>query len=187
MTPADCDRGPAKRCPTGRADEAHRLTRHVDRLYRAALAMCGSPQDAEDLTREAYARTLSGRRLPPRSGELHELFHALRGAFATSHPRASRPAAGSAAFGSAAAEGPGPNSGPGSRPGVHEVYATVAYLPETMRETLVAVDVLGLTHQQAARALGVTEETIASRLLRARTGLAADLIAVASRPASVTP
>jgi RNA polymerase sigma-70 factor, ECF subfamily len=161
------------------------LARHVDRLYRAAWAMCGSPQDAEDLTREAFAHALSRRRLRPRSDELHELFHSLRGALRSSRRRASRRAAGSAAFGSAAAEGPGPGRGAVSARAVHELYASVAHLPQTMREALVAVDVLGLTHQQAARMLGVTEETVAARLLRARTVLAADLIAVSSGPAAV--
>jgi RNA polymerase sigma-70 factor, ECF subfamily len=185
VTRADSERGPATSCPGGRADEAHPLTRHVDRLYRAAWAMCGSSQHATDLTREAFARALSGRRLPARNDELPELFHALRGAVASSRRRASRRAAGSAAFGCTAAEGPAPGTGAVSGPGVHEVYASVAHLPQTMREALVAVDVLGLTHQQAARALGVTEETIAARLLRGRTELAADPIAVSSGPAPV--
>jgi DNA-directed RNA polymerase specialized sigma24 family protein len=34
---------------------------HIDRLYRAAWALCGSREDAEDLVQETYARVL-GRR-----------------------------------------------------------------------------------------------------------------------------
>ena len=34
---------------------------HLDRLYRAAWALCGSREDAEDLVQETYARVLSKR------------------------------------------------------------------------------------------------------------------------------
>ena len=36
-----------------------RLGDHLDRLYRAAWALCGSRQDAEDLVQETYARVLA--------------------------------------------------------------------------------------------------------------------------------
>ena len=32
---------------------------HIDRLFRAAWALCGSRQDAEDLVQETYARVLA--------------------------------------------------------------------------------------------------------------------------------
>ena len=34
------------------------LTQHVDRLYRAAWALCGSREDAEDLVQETFTRVL---------------------------------------------------------------------------------------------------------------------------------
>jgi RNA polymerase sigma-70 factor, ECF subfamily len=40
-----------------------RLGDHLDRLYRAAWALCGSREDAEDLVQETYARVLSRPRL----------------------------------------------------------------------------------------------------------------------------
>jgi RNA polymerase sigma-70 factor (ECF subfamily) len=33
--------------------DPHRLGDHVDRLYRAAMALCGDPHDAEDLVQDA--------------------------------------------------------------------------------------------------------------------------------------
>ena len=36
---------------------------HLDRLYRAAWALCGSREDAEDLVQETYTRVLSKRRM----------------------------------------------------------------------------------------------------------------------------
>src|SRR5262245_42120190 len=36
-----------------------RLGDHVDRLFRAAWAMCGSREDAEDLVQETYAKVLA--------------------------------------------------------------------------------------------------------------------------------
>jgi DNA-directed RNA polymerase specialized sigma24 family protein len=53
-----------------------------------------------------------------------------------------------------------------------------------MRLAVVAVDILGLTHRQAARALRVREETITTRLFRARTRLAAGLLAPAAQAAA---
>ncbi|MDX6661124.1 MAG: hypothetical protein QOJ55_1946, partial [Solirubrobacteraceae bacterium] len=32
---------------------------HFDRLYRAAWALCGSREDAEDLVQDTYARVLA--------------------------------------------------------------------------------------------------------------------------------
>jgi hypothetical protein len=43
--------------------EAARLPDHLDRLLRSALALCGSPHDAEDLVQETFARVLRRPRL----------------------------------------------------------------------------------------------------------------------------
>jgi hypothetical protein len=51
---------------------------------------------------------------------------------------------------------------------MQELYATIAALPEDFRLALVAVDVLGLSYREAARALRVREATITTRLFRAR-------------------
>ncbi len=55
---------------------------------------------------------------------------------------------------------------------LQSVYAAVAELPLPLRETLVAVDVVGLSYRQASVALGVKTGTIMSRLYRARNAVA---------------
>ena len=55
---------------------------------------------------------------------------------------------------------------------LESVYAAVAELPPALRETLVAVDIVGLSYRQAADALGVKQGTIMSRLYRARNAVA---------------
>ena len=56
-----------------------------------------------------------------------------------------------------------------------ELYGLIAELPNPFRETLVAVDVVGLSYREAARALRVREATITTRLYRARQRLARSL------------
>lgn len=55
------------------------------------------------------------------------------------------------------------------------MLAALAKLPEPYRETLVAVDVAGLSYAEAARALGVRQGTVMSRLHRGRDQLARGL------------
>ncbi len=49
-----------------------------------------------------------------------------------------------------------------------ELYAAVAALPDAFRDVLVAVDVAGLSYEEAARALRIRKGTVMSRLYRAR-------------------
>jgi RNA polymerase sigma-70 factor (ECF subfamily) len=52
------------------------------------------------------------------------------------------------------------------------VYDALRSLTEPLREAVVAVDVVGLSYRDAARALGVKEGTIMSRLHRGRSQIA---------------
>ena len=58
-----------------------RLGDHLDRLYRAAWALCGSREDAEDLVQETYARLLSKPRFLRNEDDLGYLLRALRNTF----------------------------------------------------------------------------------------------------------
>ncbi len=58
-----------------------------------------------------------------------------------------------------------------------ELYAAISSLPEDFRDALIAIDVVGLSYREAARALRVREATITTRLHRARQRVARTLSA----------
>src|SRR6201999_1285062 len=65
---------------------------------------------------------------------------------------------------------------------VSEVLEAVAELPEDFRMALVAVDILGLSYGEAAKALDTREGTITTRLYRARQRIASQLSDEATAP-----
>ena len=144
------------------------LAQHVDRMYRAAWALCGSREDAEDLVQETFARVLSRPRVLRGEDELYYLMRALRNTFYTTRRTASRRPATGATLDDVVAADPRPMGRPERAIEVQELYGAIARLPEDFRLALVAVDVLGLSYREAARALKTREATITTRLFRAR-------------------
>jgi RNA polymerase sigma-70 factor, ECF subfamily len=164
------------------------LTQHVDRLYRAAWALCGLREDAEDLVQETFARVLSRPRVLHGDDELYYLMRVLRNTFLTGVRTASRRPVTAAAIEDVVAADPRPTNRPEQAYEVQEIYATIAELPEPFRLALVAVDVLGLSYSEAARALHVREATLTTRLFRARKQIAERLtVAEAPKRASSSP
>jgi RNA polymerase sigma-70 factor, ECF subfamily len=151
------------------------LTKHVDRLYRAAWALCGSREDAEDLVQETFTRVLARPRNVKAGGDRAYLMSALRNTFLTGRRTASRRPVTVAELEDVVTADPRPMGRPEQAFEVQEVYATIAELPESFRLALVAVDVLGLSYREAARALRVREATLTTRLFRARKQVAARL------------
>jgi RNA polymerase sigma-70 factor, ECF subfamily len=145
-----------------------RLGDHLDRLYRAAWALSGSREDAEDLVQETYARVLSRPRLLRNEDDLGYLLRALRNTFLNEQRTRSR---------RLRAE-PLPDQmdlvadrgavQPEAALEARELYAAIAALPDDFRDVLVAVDVTGLSYKEAAKALKIREGTVMSRLFRAR-------------------
>jgi RNA polymerase sigma-70 factor (ECF subfamily) len=149
------------------------LTRHTSRLYRAAWALCGSREDAEDLVQETFVRVLARPRLlRDEEAELAYLLRVLRNTFLTGRRDASRRPVASATLEDVVAADPRPTLAPDQAREVAEVYEAIAELPEHFRLALVAVDLIGLSYREAARAVGVREETVTTRLFRARRLLA---------------
>ena len=151
---------------------------HFDRLYRAAWALCGSREDAEDLVQDTYARVLARPRVVRSDDDLGYLLRVLRNTFVSSRRTAARrpqmaPGAEPEALDlpdqrRAAAE-------PAVAAEAREVYRAISELSDDFRDALVAVDVAGLSYTEAARALKVAEGTITSRLFRARRQVALTL------------
>jgi RNA polymerase sigma-70 factor, ECF subfamily len=144
------------------------LTLHVDRLYRAAWALCGSREDAEDLVQDTFARVLAKRRVLRGDDELAYLLRVLRNTFFSSRRTANRRPMTVATLEDVAVADPQPTSQPEEALDVQELYAAIARLPEDFRLALVAVDILGLSYREAARTLKAREATITTRLFRAR-------------------
>ena len=144
-----------------------RLGDHLDRLYRAAWALSGSREDAEDLVQETYARVLSRPRLLRNEDDLGYLLRALRNTFLNRRrPRAAGSAPSRCPTRSTSS--PIPAAQPEAALEARELYAAIAALPDDFRDVLVAVDITGLSYKEAARALRIREGTVMSRLFRAR-------------------
>jgi RNA polymerase sigma-70 factor (ECF subfamily) len=148
--------------------EPARLGDHLDRLYRAAWALAGSREDAEDLVQETYARVLSRPRFLRNEDDVGYLLQALRNTFLNqkrAESRRLRPAALPDQLDLVA----DPRARqPEDALEAAELYAAIAALPTEFRDVVVAVDVAGLTYKEAARTLRVREGTIMSRLYRGR-------------------
>ena len=155
---------------------------HIDRLYRAAWGLCGSREEAEDLVQETFARVLRKPRILHSEDDLGYLLRVLRNTFFSQRRTAGRR----------------PQTTPlpddldliedrtappaDARLESAELYAAIARLPEDFRDALVAIDVVGLSYREAAKALRVREATITTRLHRARQRVARDLVSEPAEP-----
>ena len=150
------------------------LADHLDRLYRAAWALCGSREDAEDLVQETYARVLAKKRtIASDEDALPYLLTVLRNTFRSSlRTRSRRPRTSAledaAEMRLAAPAGRSPEAIVEAR----TVFAAIAALPDDQRDVVAAVDVAGLSYAEAAETLGVPTGTIMSRLHRGRSRVA---------------
>ncbi len=150
---------------------------HIDRLYRAAWGLCGSREEAEDLVQETFARVLRKPRILHSEDDLGYLLRVLRNTFFSSRRTAAR----------RPQTAPLPDDldlvedrsaiQPESRLESQELYAAISALPDDFRDALLAIDVVGLSYREAARALRVREATITTRLHRARQRVARTLAA----------
>ncbi len=156
------------RAPATRTLDPATLPDHLDRLYRAAWALSGSRDEAEDLVQETFAKVLAKPRVIHNDDDLAYLLRVLRNTFLTTRRTASRRPRTVAT--PEDAEPADRRSGAGAEAALEarETFAAIAELPPKYREALVAVDVVGLSYREAARALGTREATITSRLFRAR-------------------
>jgi RNA polymerase sigma-70 factor (ECF subfamily) len=173
-TPATPDFFPPPRAALMRAPrrlDPDRAVDHLPRLYRAARAWTRSREEAEDLVQETYARVFSRPRLIRGEGELAYLLRALRNTLVSQRRAEGRRPATSPLV-EESPTGSRLSDDPAAAAEIREVHDAIAELPEEFSDALVAVDVAGLSYREAARALGVPEGTLTSRLFRARDRLA---------------
>jgi RNA polymerase sigma-70 factor (ECF subfamily) len=141
---------------------------HMDRLYRAAWALTGSPDTAEDLVQETFARVLARPRFLHSEDDLGYLLRVLRNTFLSQRRTAARRPRTEPLPDDADAPERSSSRQPEEAAEARLVYAAIASLGDDFRAVLVAVDVVGLSYREAAKALRVREGTVMSRLFRAR-------------------
>jgi RNA polymerase sigma-70 factor, ECF subfamily len=149
---------------------------HIDRLYRAAWSLCGSRQNAEDLVQDTFALVLRKPRFLHSEDDVGYLLRSLRNTFINERrANARRPQT-----------TPMPDEvdmpenlkvgSPELKIESAELYAAISRLPGNFRDARLAIDVVGLSYPEAARALRVREGTVTSRVHRARQRVARELI-----------
>ena len=143
---------------------------HIDTLFRAACALCGSRQLAEDLVQETYVKVLARPRFMRRDDDLGYLVKALRNTW-YSHLRSERIRREATDSSEQSPDDLPMRTSAGDPESTLEASAVLdalAELPQPYREAVAVVDVAGLSYAEAARALGVRQGTIMSRVYRGR-------------------
>jgi RNA polymerase sigma-70 factor (ECF subfamily) len=180
--PAGADGQPFGRAKPAGADgqrperllDVERLHEHVGRLYRGAYGLCRSREDAEDLVQETYARVLRRPRYVRQDEDIYYLMRVLRNTWIERRRAESRLPRGEDEQAVLQIADPQSDAGFESVES-NAVYQAIRQLPDALRETIVLVDVVGLSYKETADQLEVPIGTVMSRLHRARSS-AADLL-----------
>ena len=150
---------------------------HIDRLYRAARAMCGSREEAEDLVQETYARAFrSWRSYTPGTNLRAWLFRILtnlnidRGRRAQRAPDTQPIEEGDYYLYNRLEETGTPNDEERvvERLSQDAVVDALAAVPHGFRDVVVLVDIGDFSYQDAAQILDIPIGTVMSRLHRGR-------------------
>jgi RNA polymerase sigma-70 factor (ECF subfamily) len=151
---------------------------HVARLMRAAWALTGSREDAEDLVQETLVGVLAKPRQLHAQDDIGYLLRALRNTYVSGRRTASRRpqlAAVDPDDSIAGAIGVATAPSAAEEAQTRRVYAAISGLPQRFRDVVVAIDVVGLSYRETSEALGVREATVTTRLYRGRDRLAREL------------
>jgi RNA polymerase sigma-70 factor (ECF subfamily) len=145
------------------------MRRYNQRLYRIARTIVGDDGEAEDVTQDTYVRAyehlgqFAGR--APFSTWLTRI--AVHEALAR-RDRRGRQVALEESMPALASTGPGPEQRAADRELRHAIEAAVETLPDVYRSAFMLRDIEGLSTAETAACLDVTEETVKTRLHRAR-------------------
>ena len=149
----------------------HTLPAHLDALTRAARALTGSREDADDLVQDTLVRVLARDRAIEADSAGAYLHQALRNQYvSTLRRRDRRPRTApleAEDFRLVAPVGREPSSIVATR----EVIGAIASLPTDQRNVVAAVDVAGYGYKETADSLRIPLGTVMSRLYRGRARL----------------
>jgi RNA polymerase sigma-70 factor, ECF subfamily len=160
------------RVTTERQLDPAALGSHIDRLYRAAWRLCGSREDAEDLVQETFLQVLRRPRFLFSDEDVGYLLRTMRNTFISDcRTAARRPRVAQISGESDIVDASG-WANPEASIEAAALYEAIATLPDCFRDSVMAVDVLGLSYREAARALHVCEATLATRVHRGRQRIA---------------
>jgi RNA polymerase sigma-70 factor (ECF subfamily) len=156
------------------------VRRHMRQAYRAALGLVGSPDDAMDLSQDAFARALKhAARMDPERPFYPWYYQILRRLcfnFLRDRKNRQRLLDETGAWLAEDLTGSGPGENPEARLRREEARRTVAEalaeLPEAQREVLVLREFEGLKYKEIAELLEIPAGTVMSRLYTARRALA---------------
>lgn len=156
------------------------VRRHMRQAYRAALGLVGSPDDAMDLSQDAFARALKhAARMDPKRPFYPWYYQILRRLcfnFLRDRKNRQRLLDETGAWLAEDLTGGGPGENPEVRLEREDARRTVsealARLPEAQREVLVLREFEGLKYQEIADLLEIPAGTVMSRLYTARRALA---------------
>jgi RNA polymerase sigma-70 factor, ECF subfamily len=178
--------------PSGESGErsafASEALPHLDRIYSAALHLCGNSDRASDLVQETYLRAFRFfHQFEPGTNCRAWLLTILHNTFRNQYRADKRTPS------QVDIDDPGTSlealeaSGSGNDPETlvlaevldQEIVAALAELSEEFRSVVVLIDLQELTYEEGARALGCPIGTVRSRLSRARQVLERKLAAYA--------
>lgn len=151
------------------------VSRHYGALHRFAWRVCGDAAEAEDVAQEALIRIANNLdgfegRSAFRSWAFGIALNCARD-LGRAKARRARVIEQAAVHARIDAEG-----GAGEDEAMEdELWAAVRRLPEAQRDAVLLVHVEGLSHGEAAKALGCAEATVSWRLFAARRKLKSDL------------
>jgi RNA polymerase sigma-70 factor (ECF subfamily) len=150
----------------------HTLPAHIDALTRAARALTGSREDADDLVQDTLVRVLARDRAIEADAAGAYLHRALRNQYvSTLRRRDRRPR--TAPLESDDFRLVAPSAGePSSVVAAREVIGAIAALPADQRNVVASVDLAGFGYKETAASLRIPLGTVMSRLHRGRARLA---------------
>jgi RNA polymerase sigma-70 factor, ECF subfamily len=161
---------PPEREPEAHLLEPDSLARHLDQLFRAAWALCGSRHDAEDLVQETLVNVLKKPRWLRNRDEIGYLLRALRNTYNSRYRSAAQRPRERQLLETDLPERHD------AELSAREIMEAIAGAPAHYRDAVIAIDLVGLSYREAARALHTREATITTRLHRGRQYVARALL-----------